>query len=274
MPNHEFKHIPITIDDNLIDLLARKYIEFRAGKPFDLSHLADDPRLKNLNFSTDLITDIIQKNTTPIRFKKPIVRDIYRSDLGEMLMTLFFDHQENFLDPSETYVIPIKNIWDREHTDFPGRGLDLVGYKEADKKFSLLIGEAKVSAQLKNPPDVVDVNEDSIYNNQIGYVQDKKKLIRRLANYVKKLDAESRTKLSIILFALEGNLEDLCEIVYGCCLVRDSTCCKIDDDYGKMYTQKNEFEPNSVYFIVPSFNKSLEDTVDEFHKKVLEIIEE
>ena len=38
------------------------------------------------------------------------------------------------------------------------------------------------------------------------------------------------------------------DITYGCGLVRDYTCAKVPDDYGKMYTDKSDFDPGLFPF--------------------------
>ena len=71
-----------------------------------------------------------------------IINDIYRSDLGEILTTYYFEEK---LPEGERFIIPLKNISMRERFDMPGRGIDAIGYRlEEDGKIELLLSEAKV----------------------------------------------------------------------------------------------------------------------------------
>jgi hypothetical protein len=92
-----------------------------------------------------------------------VLTDIYRSDLGELLLTYYFEEK---LPQNERFIIPYKNIPNRELASQPGRGLDAIGYRLNKDRIQLLVGEGKVSFQQKNPPDVVDYNKDSIYHIQ------------------------------------------------------------------------------------------------------------
>jgi len=78
----------------------------------------------------------------PERVTSQKFRDIYRSDLGEILLTLYFDIENG--EFGKDFIIPVKNIWDRELNDLPGRGLDLTGYMQKDGIVEILLGEAKV----------------------------------------------------------------------------------------------------------------------------------
>ena len=270
MATHQFKYYDIPVTDDTIEALARKYVDFRSEAPKLPEDLEENPIFKNLGFDTNKIKDLIRNNTIPIRNTDgAVMRDIYRSDLGELLMTLYFDYQETDICDGESFIIPIKNIWDREHNDMPGRGVDLIGYKLDGDSRQLLIGEAKVSHEKQNPPAVVNTSNDSIYNNHKKNATDRTYLTRRLANFIKKVDGEAAKNFSLILLGLTmPNVPGLYEIVYGCCLIRDKDCFKDNDDYGKLQTNMKEFEPGKVYFIIPVFDKPIEDTVNLFHEKV------
>lgn len=265
---HVFKKIDLEITDSSIQSYARKYLDLRSRIVFDPSSLNDDPRFKDFGFSADKIKDIIQEATTPIRESDQPYRDIYRSDLGELLLTAYFD-KEYPEHGNEEFIIPLKNIWDRELSDLPGRGFDVVGYKTLDdNKLELLLGEGKVSTEQKSPPRVVHTKSDSIYKTQKSFVDDKKEVIRKLSNHVKKLDAENALPFSILICAIESEQEDVYRIIYGCCLVRDDTCVDDEKDYGKLQSNRVEFEPGKVHFVMPTFNIKIEEAVDRFHKAV------
>ena len=266
--DHIFKKIDLEITDTSIEYYARKYLELRSRIVFNPDSLSDDPRFKGFGFSTEKIKEIIQTNTIPRRESTEPFRDIYRSDLGELLLTAYFD-REYPEDGEEEYIIPLKNIWDRELNDLPGRGFDLVGYKELnDEKLELLLGEGKVSEAKSNPPGVVHSSDDSIYHTQKRYLDDKEEIIRKLSNHVKKLGSEDALPFNIIICALETGKDESYQIVYGCCLVRDNECVDGERDFGKLKSKKEEFEPGKVHFVMPTFDNSIMDTVNRFHSIV------
>ncbi|MFK7799805.1 MAG: Hachiman antiphage defense system protein HamA [Aureispira sp.] len=260
--HHKFQKIPIKITAQRITNLAKRYIEMRS-RVKHIEEIEQDPRFKNLGFSTDYIQEFFKKNTQPIRTSLKPVRDIYRSDLGELLLTMYFDQEyDNW---GESFVIPLKNIWDREHNDMPGRGIDVTGYKKDSGTIQILLGEAKVSAEKKSPPQV----SNEIYKEQIKYTNtDKSYLKRRLANYSKKLEAEDAATVTLVLMALDiKGMETIYQLVYGCCVVRDTNCFK-NTDFGKMKNKQHEFSPDRINYIIPVFDQPIKNVVDLFYKAV------
>ena len=147
----------------------------------------------------------------------------------------------------------------------PGRGIDVTGYKvENSGVIEILLGEAKVSSQKQNPPKV----SDDIYDEQIKYTNTNKDYLkRRLANYSKKLDTEDAANITLVLLAIETGINNIYQLVYGCCLVRD-TSCYASADFGKMKTNQKLFSPDRINYIIPVFDKPIEDVVDLFYNEV------
>ena len=140
-------------------------------------------------FDVDNLLEIIKQNSTAKDFdreagKQPeVLKDIYRSDLGELLTTYYFEEK---VEENRRFLIPLKNITYRERYDMPGKGIDAIGYRMDKSKTNILIGEAKVSTQKSNPPSVVDANKDSIYQTQKTYHDNEEIVVQRLSD-----DAES-----------------------------------------------------------------------------------
>ena len=86
---HQFKKIDIPITNSRLKNLAKQYIKLRSHIK-NVEDIENDPRFKNLGFSTKTIKSFYEKHTQPIRVSTKPVRDIYRSDLGEMLLTMYF----------------------------------------------------------------------------------------------------------------------------------------------------------------------------------------
>ena len=269
-----YKRKDFAVTDMSIQSLAERYLQVRTSSEDTQGAilLANNPIFTTLEgFDPSVILEIIKQNAKPQRIaeeKRRPLNDIYRSDLGELLMVNYFEKECADKD-EELFIIPIKNLFDRELDNQPGRGYDVIGYRKSyDGKIILLLGEAKVSEQKKGPPDVVDVTPDSMYSNHFKSKSDIKFVEKRIANLVKKVSAKHKAILALLLFWISTEKNDVFEIVYGCCLVRDHTC--IDEgDYGKMKAEADLFLPGTVNFIIYCFDKEISEVVDLFHSKII-----
>lgn len=274
---HKHEKIDIPVIDSFIKKFAEMYLKQRSQTQFDISSVNEQVLFKNLGFGTEALKQIITKNTIPIDkkreqgFEPNVLNDIYRSDLGELLMTYYFEEK---LTDGERFIIPLKNITFRERAELPGRGLDAIGYRKiADTQVEILLGEAKVSADKKTPPPVVDSTKDSIYTTQLNHKNETPIVVQRLSDYARRLNVYDAAILGFAIISIEQKLNDNFSITYGCTLVRDHTCVNENYDFGKMKTNQNDFEPGRVHFSILSFSdKTIKDTVDLFYKKVQELI--
>ena len=274
---HKHVKLDIPVIDTFIQKFAEMYLKQRSQTQFDFSSVNEQVLYKNLGFGTDALKQIITRNTIPIDKKREqgldtsVLNDIYRSDLGELLMTYYFEEK---LPDGERFVIPLKNISFRERAELPGRGLDAIAYRKiGDSQVEILLGEAKVSADKKSPPPVVDSTNDSIYNTQLNHKNETPIVVQRLSDYARRLNTKDAEILGFAIISIEHQLTDNYSITYGCTLVRDHTCVIENSDFGKMKTKQSEFEPGKVHFSILSFsNKTIKDTVDLFYKKVQELI--
>ena len=274
---HKHEKIDIQVIDSFIKKFAEMYLKQRTQTQFDISSINEQVLYKNLGFGTDALKQIITKNTIPIDKKREqgldqnVLNDIYRSDLGELLMTYYFEEK---LPDGERFVIPLKNITFRERAELPGRGLDAIGYRKiGETQVEILLGEAKVSADKKSPPPVVDSTNDSIYNTQLNHKNETPKVVQRLSDYARRLNTKDAEILGFAIISIEHQLTDNFSITYGCTLVRDHTCLNESSDFGKMKTNQSDFEPGKVHFSILSFSdKTIKDTVNLFYSKVQELI--
>jgi len=273
------KHVKedIKVVDAFIQKFAEKYLEQRSQTQFDYSTINEKVLYDKLGFGTDALKQIISKNAIPIDKKREqglnptILNDIYRSDLGELLMTYYFEEK---LPESERFVIPLKNITFRERTELPGRGLDGIGYRKiSNDKIEILLGEAKVSAEKKSPPSVVDSTPDSLYLTQLKHKNDVPLVIQRLSDYARRLNTKDAEIIGFAIICLQYDLSNNFSITYGCTLIRDYTCVNETSDFGKLKSNVTRFEPDKVHFSILSFsNKNIEETVNLFYQKVQELI--
>ncbi len=274
MSKHNFQKLDVTVNDEYIERISNLYIKQRSETKFDYNSIEKSLLFQSHGFNGEQLEKIITRNSVAKDINRDagktpaVINDIYRSDLGEMLLTSFFEKK---LPEKERFKIPYKNITNRELAQLPGRGIDAVGYRLINDKIELLIGEAKVSHQVKNPPDVVDYTKDSMHTTQLKFKNNKQELLNKLSDYTRKLSGEDATKIGIALLLIEFDKNDKYDLVFGCALIRDINCVKVDDDYGKFFTQKTDFDPHQISFCIVNFNQSIENTVDLFYNKVQEI---
>ena len=270
---HKFHHFEVSPDK--IDLYAQKYVEIMA--PAQIKDSVELIQGLEGVFDTSQIQKYLQQSSIPEPQEGTIkaYKDIYRSDLGELMMVHFFEEKIGEVFPDENaFIIPLKNLYDRERQDLPGRGIDAIGYRSSETgKITLLLGEAKVSEDKNNPPGVVAGNKDSIYKTHQKHKSDTKALTARLVKYIQKLqnnpDAFGKL-LSIFVWLTKGE-NDQFDTVYACCLVRDSDCVNVEKDFGKVQQDQASFEPGLVHFVMPVFTKPIGEMVSLFEEKVQEL---
>lgn len=271
---HHKANVPVT--DPFIQKFAERYLEQRSQTVFDYTTLNQGALFENLGFDTEVLRNIVKKHAVAIDknreqgIQPPILSDIYRSDLGELLMTYYFEEK---LPDGERFIIPLKNITFRERADMPGRGLDAIGYKQNDGKIEILLGEAKVSESKQSPPAVVDATADSIYKTQKHYRDNLPVVVQRLSDFARRLSGQDAAIIGFAIVNMSLDMDDKYSITYGCTLIRDYDCVNELTDFGKMKTNAVEFEPSKVHFSVLSFqDKTIQETVGLFYEKVQELI--
>lgn len=266
-----FDFIEVKVFDAFIDHFAERYVQQRSFVEQDVVNRAasfdsglDVSALMSIIRSNSCFVDLERESG---RIPAPI-HDIYRSDLGELLTSYYFEEK---LPDAERFIIPLKSISERERYDMPGRGIDAIGYRrESDGSFTLLLSEAKVSDEKRNPPQVVHDTNDSIYRVQKKHHDNMPLVLQRLSEYVRKLSSsESIFVLGCIVVWMSTGEYDRFKITYGCGLLRDNTCADRELDFGKMKSNVDVFRPGEVDFVVFSFTqKTIQETVDLFYQKV------
>lgn len=269
-----FDCFEIKVFDKFIDMFAERYVRQRLN--VDTAVLEKAATL-NCGLDTNALINIIKSNSVFVDSKRENgkvpdpFKDIYRSDLGELLTTYYFEEK---LPDGERYIIPLKNISTRERYDMPGRGFDALGYRQEENgSITLLLAEAKVSEQKSNPPAVVDVKKDSLYKSQKNHHDDELMVLQRLTEYLKHVSVTTDfTALGCLVVWMHTGQKDKYNITYGCGLVRDYTCLDKNKDFGKLKSNVEVFRPGQVNFEIFSFTeKTITETVELFYKKVIEL---
>jgi hypothetical protein len=273
---HVHEKIDVKVNDKFLEKFANRYIEQRSQLNFDLKGLDDNILFKTNGFDSKLLEGIICEHSVAHDFLKDknnnpdVLRNIYRSDLGELLMTYYFEEK---LDSESKFIIPLKNITFRERADMPGRGLDAIGYRVDSDKITVLLGEAKVSHERKSPPSVVDKTEDSIYKTHKKHNDNIDVIIERLTDYCRRLGTSDAEMIGLVILSMKANKKDVYSLTFGSTLIRDFKCVNESSDFGKMKTNIEEFTPNKIHFSILSFTeKEISETVELFFKKVQELI--
>ena len=272
---HIFDKTDIKVDNAFIKKFAEKYVQQRTASVTPAKTITANFLFKNTGFDTSNLEKIITRNVIAEDKKREagktplVLNDIYRSDLGELLMTYYFEEK---IELQKRFKIPVKNLSIRELSHLPGRGMDAIGYRLEGQKVNLLFGEAKVSHSTDSPPSVVHQTDDSIYKTHLKHKTDLKAALKKLSEYYKHLIPEDATIIGFAIWAIENNHEANYEITFGCTLVRDSTCVNETSDYGKMKSNKADFEPYKVLFGLFSFTeKTIAETIELFYKEVYKI---
>lgn len=270
-----FQVFEVKVFDKFIDKFAERYVQQRSSVNEEAVRKATEIEC---GLDTKALMTVIRRNACFIDPNREAgqtpapVNDIYRSDLGELLTTYYFEEK---LPEGERFIIPLKNISSRELPGMPGRGIDAIGYRlEEDGTFTVLLSEAKVSEEMRNPPQVVSEREDSLYKTHKKYHDNPPMVLERLTDYLRKQSSgETVLALGCIVVYMEKGMTDYYKFTYGCGLIRDTTCVDETKDFGKMRSNVGEFRPGEVDFAIFTFTeKSISEAVDLFYRRVRDIV--
>ena len=93
---HKYEKINVEIFDAFIQKFAEKYLRQRSQTQFDYNAIK---LYEDFGFGTEALKQIIMRNAIPVDTKREqglqpaVLNDIYRSDLGELLMTYYFEEK-------------------------------------------------------------------------------------------------------------------------------------------------------------------------------------
>src|SRR3982751_1688959 len=96
---HSFKKEDIKVSDAFIKKFAEMYISQRTMSVTAIKSLTANFLFNNTGFDTKELEHVIKKNVIAEDTKREkgltpdILNDIYRSDLGELLMTYYFEEK-------------------------------------------------------------------------------------------------------------------------------------------------------------------------------------
>ena len=186
--------------------------------------------------------------------------DAVRSDFGEVLSYMVLENHY-------ATEIALKSVRDRERTDCPARGIDIVGF-ETKEKLCLIIGECKVSDDITSPPKVVDKNKDCLRVQLTKHVSQKDETIRKLTQLARRASSQiGRDRLLAAILYWQENRWDLLEIV--CCplLIRSHGVYR-PTDFGSLMSDDAGFENTTIRFIILVTPEPIDETIRKWYDMV------
>jgi hypothetical protein len=251
--NQEFKVWVLEDDATCIAALAGEYRNLRTECV---------PSIGAINVDGIGIVDTTQlrsflaSRTIPRPLDVPF--DVIRSDMGETLAYMILEQEYSTR-------FGYKSVRDRELIQLSGRGIDAVGV-ENDDTLTLLLGEVKVSGEDRNPPQVVDRNNDSISKSLLAHIKNHDETSRKIWDMARR---SRDTVFAELLFAaaIYWDEKKWSHLHVICCgvLVRPQDKHK-EKDFGLLKDNPGHVAPARVRFLIICVNNDLEETVSEFYR--------
>ena len=210
--------------------------------------------------STTQIESYLASKTIPFRREGSF--DVVRSDMGETLAYIL-------LEQNYSTQIGYKGVRTRELIQLTGRGIDAIGV-ENNGVLTLVLVEVKVSNQDRNPPDVVDKNEDSISKTLKGHIRNHQKTSRKIWDVIRKTEDPSiKDLLSAAALYWDEKMWSFLRII--CCGILIRPLCKYrKKDFGLLKDDPGLVSHAKVRFLIVCVNDDLDNFVSEFYRMARE----
>lgn len=159
---------------------------------------------------------------------QPEYLDLRRSELGEIVAA-------EVLHALFGTVIPASRIRDKEIPDMPTRGTDVVGFESReDPAFDLILGEVKVSADVRSPPGVVAGMREKIGD----LITNRRSLSQELV-WLRDHSSDEHLRECNLIYVSHLVRQPIFELVAAPILVRDESCSQVEDP-GSFLTDPDE----------------------------------
>jgi hypothetical protein len=187
--------------------------------------------------------------------------DVVRSDLGEVLAMMVLEQEYGTQ-------FAYKSVRDREVCQLAGRGIDAIGIENAER-LTLLIGEAKVSAESGSIPKVVDRSKDSLSKQLKGHMKAHTETGRKLWDIVRRTtDANLQSLFITAALYWEEKCWDKLAVVCCATLVRPKSLYK-RRDFGSLWESPEQTSPASVRFLILCVQESIDNAVKKFYEAAM-----
>lgn len=251
---------PVDDEEPWLRTLAKLYIELKTETALPLNGIS----VEGLDVvSAASVSQHLAEAAAPGPPRK--VFDVVRSDLGELLA---YTHLEEVFATRIGY----KALRDRELSDLPGRGLDIVGIEDEDPPV-LVLGEVKVSDEARCPPRVVDIDSTSMRAQHLGHLSDLRGTGKKILWMSRSIrDVETRDMLMAAAVMLrEGRSHEL-DISSCSVLVRSQELACLED-CGSFRDTPSDYEPAVVRFVTVTLPSPVSEILADFRAEVEQAVE-
>lgn len=165
---------------------------------------------------------------------------------------------------------------EEEEPDVPKRGIDNFGFifKDVDGDIELekiVICEVKASDQLKNPPDVVEKNKDSLYKELMRLSKLDDRLMKALTKAFDRFELNEYAALIgslIVDFNQNDNLQETRKKMTVVPFLLRTKESYGDEDFGKFYSDPSEFTTTTIKYFIIVVDVSLSDFADDVYSEI------
>jgi hypothetical protein len=243
--------------DDWLNSLAEVYLKLRRSTRSPLNPIIYD----GLDLDVTELRKKIEIATVPDLYGG--IFDVVRSDFGEVWSYVVM---ENDFSTRFGY----KSIRDRETIQLSGRGIDGIGVEYGHNKLTLLLLETKVSDESISPPQVVDKAKDSLRNQHIDHLTNRKETYKQIVDCGRRSwETDTRDLLFAAALYFEQEAWDKMDLVCSCFLVRSSKVHRTTD-FGTFQTSIGDYIPAKIRFIVMCLPKPIDETVKLWHSKTIQ----
>jgi hypothetical protein len=250
---------PEDAGEEWLDKLAETYLILRSSTHSPLNPIIYD------GLSLD-VTELRRKiETANLPDFHGGIFDVVRSDFGEVwsYVVMESDFATRF---------GYKSVRDRETIQLPGRGIDGIGVEYNLNKLTLILLETKVSDEVVSPPQVVDIAKDSLRNQHLDHLNNRKKTYKKILDCGRRSwEEDTRDLLFAAAVYFEREAWDKMDLICSCFLVRSSKVYKTTD-FGTFQTSTEDYLPAKIRFIVMCTPKTVDEMVKLWHTKTIQKI--
>lgn len=165
---------------------------------------------------------------------------------------------------------------EEEESDVPKRGIDNFGFifKDINGDIELekvVMCEVKASDQLKNPPDVVEKNKDSLYKELMKLSKLDDRLMKALTKAFDRIDLDEYAALIASLmidFNLNDNLQETRKKMMVVPFLLRTKEAYQNEDFGKFYNEPSEFTTTTIKYFIVVVDIPLSDFADDIYSKI------
>jgi hypothetical protein len=253
---HEF-HILEPASSDWLQELANRYRALRTH--FDLQ-----PGEVTLDGITVLGTEALQRRIVEaaIPARRGGNFDVLRSDLGEMALAVHGEERYG-------YRYGYRSVRDRETVQLPGRGIDQIGVASTEDPqiILLVLGEAKVSAEKKSPPGVVDTSDDCLRAQHLHHIANYRDTANKVLLAARRCTDPETQELLLLASALLRDRRF--EHLVLCChsFVARPSLLAASSDYGTFRSAPADYTPSRVRFTILRLpGDDVEAIIDKFRE--------